>query len=52
MKYACELLRTTDATMQNIAKQIGYENEFSFKRAFIRYTGTRPKDFMENNRRP
>ena len=50
MEYACELLRTTSDTMQNIAKQIGYENEFSFKRAFVRYTGTRPKDYMENNR--
>lgn len=50
MEYACHLLRTTSDTMQSIANQVGYENEFSFKRAFIRYTGIRPKDYMENNR--
>lgn len=50
MEYACELLRTTNGTMANVANQVGYENEFSFKRAFVRYTGIRPKEYMENNR--
>lgn len=50
MEYACELLRTTGGTMASVANQVGYENEFSFKRAFVRYTGIRPKEYMENNR--
>lgn len=50
IEKAKELLRTTDGTMSSVARQVGYSNEFSFKRAFIRYTGVRPKDYANNNR--
>ncbi|MEA4889628.1 MAG: AraC family transcriptional regulator [Clostridiaceae bacterium] len=49
MELACTLLRTTDAAMAAIAKQIGYDNEFSFKRAFVRYAGVRPRDYKRNH---
>lgn len=49
MEYACTLLTESNSTMLIIANQIGYENEYSFKRAFIRFTGIRPKDYMQNH---
>lgn len=51
MSYACTLLENTNYTMRAIANQVGYENEYSFKRAFIRFTGVRPKDYMQNHQR-
>ena len=50
MEKAKEYLRGSDAPIAEVARQVGYENELSFKRAFVRYEGIRPKEYRENQR--
>jgi AraC-like DNA-binding protein len=42
LALAARLLETTDATVAEIALRVGYENEFSFSRAFKRAFGLAP----------
>lgn len=48
MEKAKELLKTYGYDIKNIAKATGYENEYSFKRAFFRVVGVKPKEYVEN----
>ncbi len=45
LERAATLLRTTDCTLDDIARQIGYRNTPSFSDAFLRYRGQRPGAF-------
>ncbi len=45
MEKAKELLKDIGYDVENIASAVGYENEYSFKRAFLRYEGIRPRDY-------
>ncbi|HET9143423.1 helix-turn-helix domain-containing protein [Actinophytocola sp.] len=40
-------LRDGDATVCQIAQQIGYDSEFAFARAFKRATGTAPGQYRK-----
>ena len=46
MEKAKGLLKDIGYDICNIASAVGYENEYSFKRAFLRYEGVKPKDYM------
>lgn len=48
MEKAKEYLRTMDAPIAEIARRVGYENELSFKRAFVRYEGIKPREYRQN----
>jgi transcriptional regulator GlxA family with amidase domain len=39
---ACELLKTTDLSMQEIAREIGFEDQFYFSRLFHRHLRMAP----------
>jgi transcriptional regulator GlxA family with amidase domain len=41
---AADLLRTTDATVDTIARRVGYANAYALSVAFKRVYGTRPSD--------
>lgn len=47
MDRASELLIYTDRTLAGIAEEVGYDNPFSFSKAFKRYTGTSPAAFRK-----
>ena len=42
---ACELLRTSDVTLADVAERVGYTNPLTLTRAFKRYIGTTPGEF-------
>lgn len=46
-KRACELLRSKDETVQNIAHEIGYSSHTQFIRAFKRWAGVTPGFYRE-----
>ena len=48
MEKAKEYLRTMDAPIAEVARRVGYENELSFKRAFVRYEGIKPREYRQN----
>lgn len=45
METAKELLRDKDMEISNVAGSVGYENVYSFKRAFARYEGIKPDEY-------
>ena len=45
MEKSKELMRQIGYRPQEIAMQVGYENEYSFKRAFLRTENCRPRDY-------
>ncbi|WP_195575310.1 helix-turn-helix transcriptional regulator [Paenibacillus sp. 1001270B_150601_E10] len=47
MEMAKELLRESNYRIDDIAHQVGYENVYSFKRAFARYEGIKPDEYMK-----
>jgi len=47
MEMAKELLREKKCAMDAIALRVGYENVYSFKRAFTRYEGIKPDEYMQ-----
>ena len=47
---ACRLLRETDAPIAEIAGHVGYSEQANFHRAFIRVTGSTPRQFRETRR--
>ncbi|TCN01076.1 iron complex transport system substrate-binding protein [Paenibacillus sp. BK033] len=49
MSHAAELLRHTDATIQEIALSIGYRDLYYFSRAFKNYYGIAPQDFRRTS---
>lgn len=48
MDEACQLLRNTDKTVQTIAHRVGYRDEFTFSKAFKRYSGFSPVVYRKN----
>ncbi len=49
MERAKELLNLRGYCPSEIAGEVGYDNEYSFKRAFQRTFGMSPRDFVEEN---
>ncbi len=45
MEKAKELLRDSDMEISQIARAVGYENDYSFRRAFQRYEKAKPSDY-------
>ncbi|WP_431087569.1 ABC transporter substrate-binding protein [Paenibacillus sp. 8b26] len=48
MDKAKELLRKTDATLQDIAASVGYPDVYFFSRAFKKYTGVSPVHYRDS----
>jgi AraC-type DNA-binding domain-containing proteins len=46
MEKAKELLREKTSKVDSIAKKVGYENSYSFRRAFVRYEGIKPDEYI------
>lgn len=47
MELAKELLREKKGEVSHIAQLVGYEHAYSFKRAFIRYVGIKPDEYVQ-----
>lgn len=47
LKKACSLLSTTDLTINIIGKQVGYNNDTTFRRAFKRVKGVTPSSYRQ-----
>lgn len=45
---ACQLLKTTDLTIMQIAFEVGYGNTKTFTRYFLRFRTMTPRDFRKN----
>lgn len=48
IEMAKELLREKKCGIDDIARRVGYENVYSFKRAFTRYEGIKPDEYKES----
>jgi AraC-like DNA-binding protein len=48
---AAELLVETDATVEQVARQVGYQSPFAFSAAFRRVHGRSPRDFRRERAR-
>jgi AraC-like DNA-binding protein len=48
MAIAARILRDSDATLRQIARQVGYDSEFAFARAFKRTTGQPPGRYRKH----
>lgn len=48
MEKAKELLRERSCGIDHVARRVGYENVYSFKRAFARYEGIKPDEYVES----
>ena len=49
IEKACQLLRTTDSRISEIAVSVGYSSDSSFRRAFKKVTGISPADYRESH---
>lgn len=47
IKQSCELLKTTNLTLENIAAKVGYNNTQSYQRFFKKYKGITPTEFRK-----
>jgi AraC-like DNA-binding protein len=47
---AGELLETTDATIADISKYLGYRNQGNFTRAFRRWAGVTPRQHRQQRK--
>lgn len=47
IKKACELIRSTDRMIHDIAEEVGYTSDRSFRRAFNKVTGVSPGEYRE-----
>ena len=52
MKSACELLKTTDMKVTEIASRIGYDSLSGFYSAFKSYHKILPKEYRKLNKKP
>lgn len=50
--HAIQLLTTTDATMRDIAAELGYSKQANFTRAFQRWAGLSPSEFRRQRAAP
>lgn len=46
--HACQLLKTSDMSIYDIAKASGYENDITFRRLFKKYTGVTPGNYRKH----
>lgn len=49
MNKACEILKTTESTIGEISRMVGYPNQLSFSRIFKRVIGTSPQKWRKAN---
>lgn len=49
MNIACNLLLTTDHSVQEIAYEIGYDNPLTFSKMFKSFYGVSPRNYRNNN---
>ncbi|MFC5648632.1 helix-turn-helix domain-containing protein [Paenibacillus solisilvae] len=49
MERAKELLREQPCEIDKVASRVGYENVYSFKRAFVRYEGIKPNEYTQKS---
>lgn len=49
MNAACELLKNSSLTVNQISQSVGYNSDASFRRAFIAHTGITPKEYRVSN---
>ncbi|PYI56470.1 helix-turn-helix transcriptional regulator [Paenibacillus flagellatus] len=47
MERAKELLRESKGEVSRVARLVGYENAYSFRRAFVRYEGIKPDEYAQ-----
>ena len=47
MKQACDLLASTDLSVKEIGRAVGYEDSHFFSKAFKKYLGISPTDFRK-----
>ena len=47
MEKAKELLRDPNLKIPTIAQMVGYDNDYSFRRTFLRYTGRKVQEYRE-----
>jgi AraC-like DNA-binding protein len=47
LSHAADLLTTTDATLEAIARQVGYSSAFAFSAAFKRTRGVSPSRYRQ-----
>ena len=47
MEQAAEMLSSTAYPLTTIADSVGYEDAFTFSKAFKRYSGTSPKEYRK-----
>jgi YesN/AraC family two-component response regulator len=50
IQTAMHLLSTTQDKIESVARSVGYQDPFSFSKAFKKMTGTPPRDFREADR--
>jgi transcriptional regulator GlxA family with amidase domain len=50
MQVATEKLRTTSASLAQVAESVGYDSEAAFSRAFKKAFGTAPATWRRSNR--
>ncbi len=50
MEKAKELLKTCGYDIKNISKAVGYDSEYSFKRAFLRVVGIKPRAYADKEK--
>lgn len=51
MRFAAELLATTDEKIETVARAVGYQNPFAFSNTFLKWIGVRPSDHRAEGRR-
>ncbi|MFT4550590.1 MAG: AraC-like DNA-binding protein [Verrucomicrobiales bacterium] len=44
MRHAAELLTTSEAKVETVARLVGYENPFAFSNTFLKWIGVRPSE--------
>ncbi|WP_297949515.1 AraC family transcriptional regulator [uncultured Lactobacillus sp.] len=48
MEQAKEILANTDEAIQSISQLVGYSDEFTFSKAFKRYSAFSPKPYRQS----
>ena len=48
MREACKLLRMSDAYIYEVARSVGYQDQYYFSRVFKKVVGVSPKEYREN----
>jgi AraC family transcriptional regulator of arabinose operon len=49
VQRACELLETTQTTVRDIAKSLGYDDQYYFSRVFKRIVGSSPTQYRDSS---